>query len=102
MKIGITLKVDVTKLDKARFFEGKKGIYADMTMFIDTENVSEYGDNGTIRQSTSQQERQDGVKLPILGNAKIFYTDGGQEQNQQSDGRQNQQNDFMPYDDIPF
>lgn len=73
MKIGVNLRIDVTKLDKSRFFKGQKGIYADMTAFIDTENVSEYGDNGTISQAQSQEERQAGAKLPIIGNAKIFW-----------------------------
>jgi hypothetical protein len=109
MKIGVALKIDVTKLDKARFFKGQKGTYAHLTAFIDTENVSEYGDNGVITQSTSQEERQNGVKLPILGNAKVFYTDGqsqnnqvpapGREQNQGSDYNQDQP---LPNDDIPF
>lgn len=72
MKIGLALKLDVTKLDKSRFFIGKKGKYADLTVFIDTENVSDYGDNGTISQSTSQEERKAGTKMPIIGNAKIF------------------------------
>ena len=73
MKIGVSFKVDVTKLDKSRFFKGRKGIYADMTAFIDTENASEYGDNGTISQAQSQEERQAGAKLPIIGNAKVFW-----------------------------
>ena len=76
MKIGIAIKLDVTKLDKARFFKGQKGTYCDLTAFIDTENVGDYGDNGTISQSTSKDERQAGTKLPICGNVKVFYTDG--------------------------
>jgi secreted protein with Ig-like and vWFA domain len=86
MKIGISLKIDVTKLDKARFFRGKKGIYAELTGFIDTENVSEYGDSGTITQATSKEERHNGVKLPILGNAKIFWSDGEQNNQQATNG----------------
>ena len=73
--MGINVKIDVTKLDKSRFFVGKKGTYANLTLFIDTENPSEYGDHGTIRQQTSKEERQSGVKLPIIGNAKIFTRD---------------------------
>ena len=75
MKVGIAIKLDVSKLDKERFFKGKKGTYCDLTAFIDTENASEYGDNGTVAQSTSKDERQNGVKLPICGNVKVFYKD---------------------------
>lgn len=100
MKLGIALKLDVAKLDKARFFRGKKGVYADLTCFVDTENTSQYGDNGVISQSVSQEERQNGVKLPILGNAKIFYTDGSSQHNE----RTNDTHDSQPDDsqDVPF
>jgi len=73
MKIGMNIKVDVTKLEKERFFKGEKGTYVDLTAFFDTEKVGEYGDNGTIMQSTSKQEREDGIKMPICGNVRVFY-----------------------------
>jgi len=79
MKIGVNLKLDVTKLDKARFFKGAKGTYCDLTAFIDTEQTGDYGDNGTITQSTSKEERQSGVKMPICGNVKVFYKAGSDE-----------------------
>jgi hypothetical protein len=72
MRIGIALKVDVTKINKERLFKGKQGIYADLVTFIDTEEVSKYGDNGTISQSKNKGEN---VKMPILGNARIFWSD---------------------------
>jgi hypothetical protein len=70
MKIGVNIKVDVTKLDKSRFYVGEKGTYADLVVFIDTENTSQYGDHGVITQSKNKDED---IKLPILGNAKIFW-----------------------------
>ncbi len=74
MKLGVNLSIDVTKLEKARFYQGKKGTYANLTAFIDTENPGQYGDHGAIRQATSKEERQQGVKLPVVGNVKVFYT----------------------------
>lgn len=73
MKIGANIKVDVSKLDKTRFYKGAKGTYADLTAFIDTEQTGQYGDNGTVSQTTSKEERQNGVKLPICGNVKVFW-----------------------------
>ena len=100
MRIGMEIKIDVTKLDKARFYKGKKGTYATLTAFVDTEKVSEYGDNGTVTQAIDKEERQNGVKLPILGNAKIFYTDAGEKnQNTESVDSSNIESDA---DDIPF
>ncbi len=78
MKLGISIKLDVTKIDKSRIFEGKKGKYIDLTTFVDTDQVDEYGNNGFISQSVSKEERADGVKTPILGNTKVFYTEGSQ------------------------
>ena len=76
MKIGISLKIDVSKLDKSRFFHGKNGaIYADLTGFVDVETEDQYGNNGFITQSINKEERDAGLKLPILGNSKVFYKD---------------------------
>lgn len=77
MKIGMNIRLNVSLLDKARFFKGKKGTYADLSCFVDTENTDQYGNNGTATQAITADERKEGLKLPILGNARIFYTDGG-------------------------
>jgi hypothetical protein len=34
MKIGLNLSIDVTKLDKSRFFKGKKGTYMAMAEHV--------------------------------------------------------------------
>ncbi len=105
MRIGVNLRIDVAKIDKSRIFVGKKGKYLDLVAFIDTENKSEFDDNGTITQELSKEDRDNGVKLPILGNAKIFWKDG--QSGQQSQGRQqpqnNQNNGYNDEpDSIPF
>ena len=93
MKIGVNLKIDVTKLDKERFFKGKKGVYADLVAFIDTENESQYGDHGTVTQG---KNKGDDTKMPILGNAKIFWRD--EKPSKQEDQGYGELTD----DDIPF
>lgn len=93
MKIGINLKVDVTKLGKERFFKGKKGTYVDLVTFIDTENESQYGDNGMITQG---KDKGEDIKMPILGNAKIFWRDD--EPSKQADPGPGEPSD----DSIPF
>jgi single-strand DNA-binding protein len=73
-KIGISIKLDVKKLDKARFFAAQSGaLYVDLTMFLDPDNEGQYGDHGFCTQSTSKEERDNQVQMPILGNGKIFY-----------------------------
>ena len=76
MKVGLSIKLDVKKIDKARLFEGEKGTYLDLTTFIDTAEQDQYENNGFVSQSTSAEEREQGLKTPILGNVKVFFTDG--------------------------
>ncbi len=76
MKIGVSVKIDVNKIDKSKLFKGKKGTYLDLTTFIDTSEANEYGDHGFISQSMTKEERASGAeRTPILGNVKVFYTD---------------------------
>ena len=78
MKVGISVRIDVTKIDKSRLYKGAKGVYLDLTTFIDTETQDQYENNGFISQSMTEEERQsDAEKTPILGNCKVIYTDGG-------------------------
>jgi hypothetical protein len=61
----ITIKLDVTKLEKNRFHHGKKGIYADLILI---EHPNDYGDDGFVAQAVSKEEREEGIKGPIVGN----------------------------------
>ena len=76
-KIGINISIDVSKIDKSRLFKGKKGTYLDLTTFIDPDKPDQYEQHGFISQSTSKEEREQGVQTPILGNCKVFFTEGG-------------------------
>ncbi len=77
-KVGVSLKVDVTKIEKARLFSGQKGKYLDATVFIDLDELDQYGNSGMITQDVTKEEKQAGTKGPILGNAKVFWRDQGQ------------------------
>jgi hypothetical protein len=80
MKIGISVKIDVTKIDKARLFKGAKGTYLDLTTFIDTDTADQYENHGFISQSVTKEEREQEVQTPILGNCRVFFKDASQEQ----------------------
>lgn len=70
----ITVKIDVRKLDKARFFEGKadanghRPLYADLVL-IPRKEVGKFGDTHIVKQSLKKEEREAGQDLPILGSA---------------------------------
>lgn len=72
-KVGITLSIDVTKIDKSKLFSGKKGTYLDAQVFVDISGADEYGNSGMITQAVSKEEREQGVKGAILGNVKVFW-----------------------------
>jgi hypothetical protein len=77
-KIGVSFKIDVTKIDKARLYVGQKGKYLDATVFIDLDELDQYGNSGMITQDVSKEEKQAGTKGAILGNSKVFWRDEGQ------------------------
>ena len=77
-KIGLSIKIDVTKIDKSRLFKGEKGTYLNLTTVIDPDNPSKYGDHGFVSQSLAKEERDQKVKAPIIGNAKVFFKEGQQ------------------------
>lgn len=82
MKIGVSVSLDLKKLDLNRCpvvtkKDGTEARYLNMTTFIDTDQQDQYENNGFIAQSQSKEEREAGKeRLPILGNVKVFYTDG--------------------------
>jgi len=71
----LRLKIDVTKIDKARLFKGEKGTYLDCTLLYN-EATDQYGNNGMITQDVSKEDRDAGNKGAILGNAKEFKRQG--------------------------
>lgn len=101
MKIGVSLKIDVSKIDKNRLFSGQKGTYLDATAFIDIDNLDQYGNSGMITQDVSKQERDSGVKGAILGNTKVFYNDSKQatQQAPHQQGYPQQQAPTVDFDD---
>ena len=77
MKVAVNFSIDVTKLDKTRFIEGKNGSkYVDLTCFISPEEPDQFGQHGGIQQSTTKDERDAGTKMAYVGNVKAFWGDG--------------------------
>lgn len=67
----IAVKLDVTKVDKSKLFEGKNGAkYLDVVL-IPTPD-SRYGHDYMAVQGVSKEDREKGIKGAILGNAKTF------------------------------
>ncbi len=101
-KIGVSLKIDVSKIEKARLFKGAKGTYLDATVFIDLSELDQYGNSGMITQDVSKEEKQQQVKGAILGNCKLFWTENGQAPQQQQQQNRNPMQQQNPGFDNSF
>jgi hypothetical protein len=78
----IAISIDVTKLDKSKFVVGKKGTYANLTVSLNDE-ADQYGNNCSVWQSQSQEEREAKQDRNFLGNGKVVF-DGDSKAPQQS------------------
>lgn len=70
----ITVKIDATKIDKSRLFEGKPDRqtgkapkYLDLVL-IPRKEVGKFGDTHIVKQSKRKDEN---VDLPIIGSATV-------------------------------
>ena len=77
-KVGVSLKLNLSQIDMNRIFQGQKGQYLDATVFIDLDQLDQYGNSGMITQDVKKEEKEQGVKGNILGNCKVFWSDSGQ------------------------
>ena len=83
MRKTISLKIDLTKIDKNRIYVSDKtgNKYLDAILMFD-ETPDKYQNNGMIVQSVSKEERDKGIKGNILGNAKDLSKGENKPQNQ--------------------
>jgi len=72
-RIGLSISIDVTQIDKKKLVKGNKGVYLDLKTFIDVEKPNEHGNVGFVTQSISKEENDKGVRAPILGNVKCIW-----------------------------
>lgn len=68
-----TVKINVTKIEKARLFKGAKGTYLDLVLI---DKPDEYGNDGFVVQGISKEDRDKGVKMPIIGSWKRIQGKG--------------------------
>ena len=101
-KRGVSLRLDVSKIDKSKLYKGAKGVYLDCQVFLSDE-PDQYSNHGMIVQAVSKEEKDQGIKGAILGNAKIFWSDEGQPQQQRPQQKPQQPAFDDDIDsDIPF
>jgi len=73
-RMGVALSIDVTKLDKSRFVQGKNGAkYCDLTVWLSPDEPDDYGKHGGIQIAATKEEQEAKEKMPYCGNAKVFW-----------------------------
>ena len=73
----ITLSIDVTKIPRERITEkikrdGTPAKYLNLVLVDNREGRDQYENDGFVTLSTSKEEREQGVKMPILGNFRRY------------------------------
>lgn len=79
----IMAKIDLAKIDQEKIFHGKNGSqWVDVVLF-ENDEPDMHGNHWAIKQSQTKEEREAGVKVPYIGNAKNWGNGG----NSSSGGR---------------
>ena len=105
----ISANIDLTKIDKSKIYEGKKGKYYPITIVVNDE-VGQYGDSGYIQTEQTKEERDAKAAKSYLGNVKVVWTNGQNVNTAQREGQPQQSNVDMlqsitgaaPEPDLPF
>ena len=67
--IGVNFQIDQDKLDELRFHIGKKGRYANLVLFLNSE-PDKYGQNGGIKQADTKKNGTLGLRCRLLATLK--------------------------------
>lgn len=68
----INTKIDLTQIPKDKIYEGKKGKYLNITLFVKTE-TDRFGNNVNTAISQSKEEREAGEEKVYLGNGRVVH-----------------------------
>jgi hypothetical protein len=103
MNTPITIKIDVTKLDKTAFYKGKQGTYATIIAWPTKDGQPDkFGNDGFVTQDLGKDRRLAGEKGAILGNFKAIGGTINAHNQAKANGYQPQAEDADEVDDLPF
>jgi hypothetical protein len=94
----ISARINLSKVDKAKLFKGERGTWLDLTISVNDEKDN-YGNDASVQQSLSKEEREAGAKKVYLGNGVTIWDSNGAPR----EGTPPQENSAPPIDDdLPF
>lgn len=102
----ISANIDLTKVDKSKIYEGKKGKYYPITIVLNDE-LGQFGDSGYIQTEQTKEERDAKAPKSFLGNVKVVWSNGSNVAPAPRDGEPQQQQQqsatqSAPEPDLPF
>ena len=95
----LAISIDVTKLDKSKFVAGKKGTYANLTISVNDQDDA-YGNNVSIWEGQTQEEREAKADRNFLGNGKVVWK--GEDKSSQSSKPTPKKAAAVVEDNLPF
>tara|TARA_R110000803_G_scaffold119646_1_gene187927 strand:+ start:136 stop:438 length:303 start_codon:yes stop_codon:yes gene_type:complete len=96
----ITASINLSKIDKSKIIEGKKGQYLPITISLNDE-LDQFGNQGNMTISQSKEERDAKVDKSYLGNVKVVWTNGDNVSSAPKEDLQDKSNSIVK-DDLPF
>jgi len=96
----ITASINLSKIDKSKIIEGKKGQYLPITISLN-DDLDQFGNQGNMTISQSKEEREAKVDKSYLGNVKVVWTNGDNVAAAPREEQQAQSNSTVK-DDLPF
>jgi|TARA_R110001606_G_scaffold4071_1_gene19266 hypothetical protein len=95
----ISANIDLTKIDKSKIYEGKKGKYYPITIVVNDE-LGQFGDSGYIQTEQTKEERDAKAPKSFLGNCKVVWTNGQNVNVAPKEGQPQQQSNVQTLQDI--
>ncbi|MHA1482888.1 MAG: hypothetical protein ACTSQA_05585 [Candidatus Heimdallarchaeaceae archaeon] len=97
----ISVSIDVSKLPKEKFVKGAKGVYYKFTIGVN-DTTNQYGQNVSMWDEQTEEERSAKKKKLYLGNGKVFWTDNNivkaePKQNEEPVIEDNSEDDGLPF-----
>ena len=94
----LSISIDVSKIDKSKLIEGKKGTYLNLTVSVN-DTKDDYGNDVSAWQGQEEAERKSGTPKNYLGNGRKIW-EGTQKTTQKEQPKTVSINDSD--DDLPF
>jgi hypothetical protein len=69
----LSASLNVAKIDQTKLIDGRTGKFLHVTITINDE-VDKYGNNASIFESQSKEEREAKTPKNYLGNGKVIWT----------------------------